>query len=1131
MRGVIKKRLNTGFVVAIILVLLIGAISFSTFKRQSEESEHVNHTYQVIGILLEIQQSLIDMETGQRGFRSTNEKVFLEPYRSGVKRYPTSVARLETLIQDNPQQVQKAEKVKESIEELLNFWQDLDNQQNTFSNQRVIEIMRSEKLQMDVIREQLGDMRGQEENLLQARKNENRQSVEQAKWELFIGIVLILTIVVLLINQIVREFKHRRKAEASLQENLEELTAVNDENAEKNWLLTGMADVNNVLQADVDEETLTDGVLKAVINYLGQKAGAFYVYDAERNKLVLKAAFSVREIVQKEYELHEGFVGQAAASREPMILDKITTKNISFNTATLSVSPVNAIYAPLVYNDELKGVIEVLCFDASGQKVLKFLKVITNNISVALHSLQSRQKVLQLLAQVQEQKLSLENQQEELRQSNEELTVQAEVLQASEEELRVQEEELKQINDELNEKNQAIDNARQSLLAKAAELESASKYKSEFLANMSHELRTPLNSVLILAKLLAENKENNLTEKQVSHAKIIHKSGNDLLDLINDILDLSKIEAGKVDLLIEDVAVKTIANDLGGLFSVVADEKGIEYNVTIDENVPQKIKTDKQKVDQVLKNLLSNAFKFTPEKGKVNVSFSTVVEDGETYLSISVSDTGIGIAPEKQRVIFEAFQQADGSTNRRFGGTGLGLSITKELVRMLQGKVKLVSAPNQGSTFTVYMPLAVAVPEKTASIPTENPVASFPTSVVEQTKVKDDRNTLSGADKVMLIIEDDANFAEIINVFARENGYKTLVALSGDEGWYYAKKIKPSAIILDLYLPVYNGETLLKIFREDDELKNVPIHVISAATNDKDLNGAIAFLNKPVAKEDLEKAFKLISDHLQASVKKVMIISKNNLKNDINTKFFKKNDVILDESSTVEEAIYFLKKTRYDCIIADIGNNIKEGILQLNTLNAELLPHRIPTIIYLDNDITVANELELKRVADVVVRKSSFSNIRLLDELELFLYKVEENNTKPSKRTINSINNDTTLQNKKALLVDDDMRNIFALSAILEQEKIEVITASNGREALEALSKNKGIHIVLMDVMMPEMDGYEAICHIRKEMKLHKLPIIALTAKAMAGDKDKCIAAGASDYISKPVDMQKLISLMRVWLS
>ncbi|HEX8459863.1 MAG TPA: response regulator, partial [Segetibacter sp.] len=438
---------------------------------------------------------------------------------------------------------------------------------------------------------------------------------------------------------------------------------------------------------------------------------------------------------------------------------------------------------------------------------------------------------------------------------------------------------------------------------------------------------------------------------------------------------------------------------------------------------------------------------------------------------------------------------------------------------------------NKGSKFTVCIPITPKETEQKRPANAGSATISLPAVIDEQTKIIDDRKNVMPGDKVMLIIEDDALFASVINEFAKANGYKTIVALSGDEGWFFAKKVRPAAIILDLYLPVFDGQTLLKIFKEDKDLKHIPVHIISAISGTEEIPaGAIAFLTKPVAKEDLERAFKLITDSLLSAIKKVLIVSTENLKNEIDVIFPKKQDVVFDVADSVENATICLKKIKYDCVIVDIGNNIKEGISRLNILNDELRPHNIPTIIYLDNDITTANELELKRIGDVIVRKSSLSNKRLIDELELFLYKVEENNS-PTAFKLNNTGGDVTLKNKKVLLVDDDMRNIFALSAALEQEKIKVITANNGQEALDVLASDKNIDIVLMDIMMPEMDGYEAMSYIRKEMKLSKLPIIALTAKAMAGDRDKCIEAGASDYISKPVDMQKLISLMRVWLS
>lgn len=1129
----IKNRLNAGFASAILLVLLIGIISFFTLQKQHKEADLVKHTSKVIHHLDLLQNLLVGMETGRRGFRSTNEKKFLEPYYRGLRNLPPLVEELRRLVSDNPAQLKRTEALIYEINSLSDFWKNLGDDASTYTRERITGITTVEKEKMDKIRLQLEEISKSEENLLLKRENENQRFVKLAKLELAVGLLLILCVVILLIIQVLKELGNRKVAEESVKNSYKELSLLNHENAERNWLLVGLSDVNDILQGHLNIDTLSQVVLDTIIKYLDLRAGAFYVYNEERNRLVLTASYALPGSAKKEYQLHEGFVGQAAVAKEPLIISDIPPKYATVDGATVLVEPVQAIYASLIHQGELKGIIEVLSFNAIGEKNLKFLKIITNNIAVAINEVQTRSKRRDLLKQVQEQKEALEHQQEELKQTNEELTVQAEVLQASEEELKVQEEELRQINAELKEKNQAVETARQALSLKAKELELSSKFKSEFLANMSHELRTPLNSVLILAKLLADNRGHNLTEKQVAHAKIIHKSGSDLLELINDILDLSKIEAGKVEVHLDEVAIKNVATDMEHLFTSVAEEKGIHYSIIIQPGVPEIIETDKQKVEQVLKNLLSNAFKFTPRNGNITLEFREVAENGN-YVAMSVSDNGIGIPPAKQQIIFEAFQQADGSTNRRFGGTGLGLSISKELVRLLSGKIELKSEENKGSSFTIYIPVKSMHEEVAIIQDTQERETSFLGKITGQTRITDDRYKLEKDDNIMLIIEDDENFASLIKDFSSSHGYKTIVALSGDEGLDCARKYRPSAIILDMQLPVIDGLTLLKAFKQDPELKRIPVHIISANDDVKvTSSGALAFLKKPVEKEDLERAFTLIGEYLQSAVKRVMILSKNGLKDDIiNSLVKEKNyDVACDIAASVNEAIGKLQQVKYDCIIADIGNNIEEGIAQLTILNGQILPKHIPTIIYLDEDISLSNELKLKKIGDVIVRKTLYSNNRLLDELELFLYKVQENNPPAVTPHIPASSGNISLVNKKVLLVDDDMRNIFALSAVLEQEQMEVIIANDGKEALHLLSQNNDIEIVLMDIMMPEMDGYEAMNYIRNNMKLTNLPIIALTAKAMAGDKEKCIKAGASDYISKPVDTQKLVSLMRIWLS
>ncbi|MCW3115291.1 MAG: sensor histidine kinase [Segetibacter sp.] len=1134
MTVIIKRRLRIGFAFAIFLVLIVGAISFITFHNQYKEGELVKRTYRVINQIESVQSALVDMETACRGFRSTNEKAFLQPYYAGSAVIQTLLAQLQELVNDNPRQIQKTIGLRSSINDLLQYWNGLGDDASNYTRQKISEITTAERIKMDGIKSQISEMEKVENDLLVSREIVNDNSVKYAKRGLIIGISLILITVILLINQILNELNSRRKAEENLLNNNRELSLVNSESAERNWLLDGLAKVNDILQGHLDAATLSQTVLDTLVKYVDLKAGAFYIYNDDKQNLLLTASYALPNTAKKEYNLHEGFVGQAAVEKEPLIITDIPSKYATIDGGTVRLEPVHAVYASLFHNDQLKGIIEVLSFAPIRNETIHLLKLISNNIAVALHAVNEREKVQQLLEQVQRQKEALEHQQEELRQTNEELTVQAEVLQTSEEELRVQEEELRQINAELKEKNSAIENAGVSLSRKAKELEESSKYKSEFLANMSHELRTPLNSVLILAKLLAENKDKNLTEKQMAHAKIIHKSGSDLLELINDILDLSKIEAGKVNLNVESVAVKSIATDLEQLFAVVAEEKGIHYVVEILDGVPEKIKTDKQKVEQVLKNLLSNAFKFTSEKGEISLRFNKVKENNDDYLSIEVNDTGIGIPQAKQQVIFEAFQQADGSTNRKYGGTGLGLSITKELIRLLKGKVTVHSRENVGSTFTVLIPINNATIESSAKPVNGQDKTGLLKNVVEQTAIPDQRHSIAKDDKVMLIIEDDKDFAMIIKEFAKSNGFKSIIALTGDEGLYCAKKYLPSAVILDMTLPGINGWTLLKLFKEDDNLKHIPVHVISGSENTSALSaGALAYLKKPIEKGDLDNAFTLISEYLKSSIKRVLIFSRNNLKDEVakalsNEKNF---DIVCDTTDSLEEGFAMLDKENYDCIIADIEANIELGISKLAELNAHLRPKHIPTIIYLDSDITTADELEMNRVADVVVRKSTFSNKRLLDELELFLYKVQEKKPFSNIKSSKPVALDVTLQNKKVLLVDDDMRNIFALSAALENQQMQVVTAHDGKEAIDVLKRNKAIDIVLMDVMMPEMDGYEAIHIIRNDLNLTRLPVIALTAKAMAGDREKCLAAGASDYISKPVDVHKLASLMRVWLT
>ncbi|MFD1145076.1 response regulator [Larkinella insperata] len=1148
------RWLSIGSVIALLIFVSIGIIAFRTIRNQLEEARWVEHSYMVLNQIGHTRQLLIDMETGRRGFRSTNEPRFLKPYNEAIHKVMPAASHIKDLVTDNQSQRERAVEIERGVLEMLQYWKSLGNDASQYSKVDIVRITDGEKTRMDNLRQQLATMTRVEESLLANRERESNRAVMLAINVFSLGAVFLLGLGALLYYLFSSEIKKRQNAEGNLQQNLDEVEQLNQISTEKNWMLTGVSLMNDAIQVVGESDSLAQEVLQTITRYLEVPAGAFYCYDEDRQLLELNAAVALPTQISRAYSLHEGLVGQAATSHEMIVINHVPAGYWSIQSGSGQALAGQIICVPLWYKKELKGVMELATFQPLGMAQLDLLKTVGNNIAIALNAAEARKRVMRLLEQVQEQKGALEHQQEELRQSNEELTRQAEILQASEEELRVQEEELRQINAELEEKNEAVEVGRQALSQKARELENTSQYKSEFLANMSHELRTPLNSVLILAKMLSENKASNLTDKQIEYANVIHKSGSDLLNLINDILDLSKIEAGKIDMVAENTLVSNMVYDQEQLFSVVAEQKEVKLVTEVDESVPQTLFIARTRLEQVIKNLLSNAFKFTPMGGTITLSFRTQAPmNGFTnepliranrLLVISVTDTGIGIPADKQQLIFEAFQQADGSTSRKYGGTGLGLSISKELVKRLGGEMRLQSEEGKGSTFTVYLPLVEAptnpAPKKQ---PTPEPkkepamakdaVAHLQKNIVEQNDLKDDRNSLQKGDKVMLIVEDDPVFAAVVQDFARGKGYKTVVALQGDEGIHYARKYKPSAIILDMQLPVVDGWSVLNWLKNDENLKHIPVHVMSAADEPKSgIGSALAYLRKPIEKQDLEKAFGRISDHLQAQVKQVLVLSGDYLNDDSLEQIIGQRQFELECEyvRTNEEALRKLQERTFDCLIVDMGGDLEKGLEQLKQLREAMPSQPLPVIIYMDKDLNPADEWKLKKLSDVVIRESSQSIDRLMDELELFLYKVQEVETKDLPQPLTQIN-DQSLQGKKVLLVDDDMRNVFALSTLLEDQQMEVLTAVDGREALETLQANPDVDVVLMDIMMPEMDGYEATRRIRTDLKKTHLPVIALTAKAMPGDREKAIEAGASDYITKPVDSGRLFSLMRVWLS
>jgi len=936
----------------------------------------------------------------------------------------------------------------------------------------------------------------------------------------------------------------------------DDLRKLSIENENRTWLLKGNSELNDCMRGEKRVEELAEEIIKYITPYLGAKIGALFILDKSKLHLISSYAFYHRKENINEISIGQGLVGQAAKEGKPIIFSQIPDDYIRINSGLGSKSPSNIIVYPFKYEGSVKGVIEIGSVLEYTELQLKYLEMVSDNIAIAINAAQSKEQLKSLLEETQQQSEELEAQQEELKQTNEELQEKTKLLENSEAELKVQQEELQQTNQELEEKAELLEKqkniletAKTEIESKARELEVTSKYKSEFLANMSHELRTPLNSILILAQLMAENRNKTLGEKEIELSKSIYNSGKDLLNLINEILDLSKVEAGKIELDIDIVNIDDVINGLKTTFKEIAKSKSIKFDINYSADSAGKvIYSDTLRIEQILRNLLSNAFKFTPGEGNVSLDiyspkdknmFTNVnLLNADDIIAFAVSDTGIGIPENKYQLIFEAFQQADGSTKRKYGGTGLGLSISKELANILGGEIKLESIEGKGSTFTLFLPLIF---NNKINVISENKVI-MKVPKKEDIEINKDKNELQISDDVkelidgdnkILILEDDNSFANILLNFVRERGYKGIVSGSGNTALSLARHHKPFAILLDMKLPVMDGAEILRQLKNDPELRHIPVQIISGYDRKKEgiALGAFDYLQKPVDSNDLKNAFERIEDFISKKLKKLLIVEDNKLQNKAITELVGNNDVKSFSVFAGEEAYSLLKKENFDCIIIDLGLPDMSGFELMEKIKKDNKLNKIPVIVYTGKDLNKEETARLNRLASTVILKTAESQERLLDETMLFLHRVESKLPADKQRIIRKLHkSDEILRDKKVLIVDDDIRNIYSLTNVLEDEGMVCITAENGREAISKLNDNQDISIILMDIMMPEMDGYEATKEIRRDNKYSKLPIVALTAKAMKGDKEKCLEAGMSDYASKPVNINQLLSLMRVWL-
>lgn len=946
----------------------------------------------------------------------------------------------------------------------------------------------------------------------------------------------------------------------------------------QSWVASNLARTTELLRGIHSLEEISQKFISEFAPVLGAMYGAMYIRKEEQNPdlLYLAGSYAGNGMLKtpETFRIGEGLIGQAAMDKKPITLREAPGDYISVRSALGQSTPGYIEIYPVSFEDELMGVLEFASFDPFTPLEEELMSELAASLGMILNNINRRLRVEELLREsqalteeLQVQSEELQTQQEELRRSNESMEKQTAALKRSEELLQRQQEELEHFNTELiaktraleeqvqevEEKNIEIEKTKSELERHAAELAVTSKYKSEFLANMSHELRTPLNSLLILSQLLYENKESNLTPKQIEYAHTIHMSGADLLKMIDEILDLSKVDAGKMEITREHVKLEELGRFVEQNFGPVAQSKNIGLRIELSQSLPEEIMTDGHRVKQILRNLLSNAFKFT-NQGEVSLTIGEAsparlprgLDPSEEYLEFAVKDSGIGIPADKMNIIFEAFQQVDGTTSRKYGGTGLGLSISQGLSKLLGGVIDVESVEGQGSTFTLYLPkhapFGLFVADQEAAV-TKAPTAPYFTRggyanpaeepVLHPNPIEDDRANLGPEDKVMLIIEDDVQFAKILLEMSRNHDFKTLVAVQGDIGLQLAREYIPDAIILDIQLPVMDGWTILNELKSDAKTRHIPVHVISVVEEAKQglMMGAIAFLRKPSSREHLERAFSQIESFTEKTLKHLLVAEDDDVQRNSIIELIGHDDVVITAVSTGAEALQELRKHHYDCMVLDLMLSDITGFDLLDQIRDDEELNDLPIIIYTGKDLDKQEEMRLRKYAESIIIKDVKSPERLLDETTLFLHRVEADLPEDKRRILQKLHNKEELfEGKKILLVDDDVRNVFALSSVLEGYRMSVVYAENGREAIEYLKEHGDFDMVLMDMMMPEMDGYEAMRRIRQMPEYAKLPIIALTAKAMKDDRSKCIEAGASDYVKKPIQTEQLLSLMRVWL-
>jgi CheY-like chemotaxis protein/CHASE3 domain sensor protein len=1177
MRVSIGLKIAIGFGLALLALLAIGFVTSLDLKELTDDTGWVTHTLEVEQQIDKIRSGLLRAVASVRGNELSPQPDFQKTFQVANGETRGAFSRVRFLTQDNASQQERLTELEPMLNHRLGALEQLLDAPANDAAQRA-KLVDEGEAEMADIRNLLDKMEEEERRLLalrQARSNGMEQLTSDTIIFGTLGAFVLTALAAALVTRSITgplgalrysagvigggDYTHR--ATILSQDEVGQMAAVfnvmaeqvqrrQDSLAEQDLLKQNLARFSALFQGQREVAPLGRGVLGELAELIGARHAVLYVAQADGKSIVLKmeAAYAFDQ-PPLTLQPGESLVGQAYVDRKRIILADVPPGYLRIHSALGETKPATVVIQPVIFDTEVKAVLELALATPPRETQLTLLEQVAHNLGIVLNTIAASMRTEELLRQTRHSEQLLQMQQEELQQNNEEMEQTNEELQQTNEEMEEKVNLLAEQKRQLEAAKVQIEFARDELEKRAQQIAQGSRYKSEFLANMSHELRTPLNSLLILSKMLADNPQANLNEKQVKYARTIYASGNDLLELINEILDLAKIESGSATFESQPVTFNELREFMDQNFRHIAEGKNLSLNLSFADSLPDKMITDPRRLQQILKNLLSNAFKFT-EQGSVSVNVSlasgprsiVVPDNAGPIVAFAVVDTGPGIPGDKHELIFGAFQQADAGTARKYGGTGLGLSISRELAALLGGTLELSESSPAGSTFTLYLPVerplegntGAPVLEASPSPKTtpESPRASSARAPSGE-PFDDDRDSIRTGDMVLLIIEDDKAFSGIMRDFAREKNFKAVIARSAAEGVALARELRPSAITLDLHLPDNDGWVVLDRLKHDPLTRHVPIHVVSVdPERERSLRlGAISYLQKPVSRESLEDALSQTISFINRPLKNLLIIEddavqRQGLKDLIGT-----GDVQTTAVGSAHEALLALEQTRFDCVVLDLGLPDTSGPDLIRAIHQKTGENAPPIIVYTGKDLSRAEETELRMISDSIVIKSVRSPDRLLDETALFLHRVQSQLPETQQRIIEKVQkSDSLLSGRHVLIVDDDVRNIFALTSALEASDMKVSYAESGQAAIDLLQAKPDIEVVLMDVMMPGMDGFETTRRLRQIEKFRKLPIISVTAKALKDDREKCLQAGASDYITKPVDLDQLRSLLRVWL-